>query len=267
MRVTEVAGVVVLLTTSSVLATQLQERVIDNANPFEQAVQSNPMVAPKGLVSYSFQQHNNPIVTLDTDQDYRYEALQTKMFGRAFTELNRVADLPAQIKTMLALQTQKKAEFIARQLKFNNIPNDVAERRYRKMTAAELTTWGEVLPDAKVITSYGAGTYIQQQGWDTAVNILDDKHLGNLIIERWHYKASDGGVLLDSDTVNITIKDNPGIFIVRNAGERVESVLSWVDEASSFTVRSDVDLGEGELKAKLITLAEFITTKNLPNAN
>lgn len=252
----------ILVASSSVFAAQNNTKYLEDTNPFDENAKPNIMTEPSGLVSYSFKKNSNSIVNIDPDRGYLFEAQQTKMFGRVHTHPSRVTNLKSEIQDRISFQAERKENFKKRQLKTGLVSFESAEIMFEKTMQGKLPSLTHILPSLKPAVTYGAGNYITNKGWDTSVSIIRNKQLGNIIIELWNYEATNGGVILDSDAVNISIMGNPGVFIVRTAGDNSESVLSWADEKSAYTIRSDADLGSGELRSKLIELADLITIEN-----
>lgn len=262
MKKTTLSCLAILVASSSALAAQPSVISLDDTNPFDENAKASQMTEPKGLVSYSFHNNRNSVVEIEPDRQYLYEAQQTKMFGKVFTDASRVTNLQSEIKDRLSIYSEQKAKFTKRQLSNGHSSNEAAMQMFNKTTVQALSSVSIVLPEVESIKSYGSGTYIADKGWDTAISILKDSQLGNVIIERWNYKASNGGAILDSDAINISIMGNPGIFIVRDAGKKSESILSWVDPTTSFTIRADGDLSSDILRAKLIELADLVTIES-----
>ena len=263
MKTTKLSLLAILIASSSTVAAKSSIISMDDTNPFDENAILNQMVEPQGLLSYSFNKSKNSILNIDPDRQYIHEAQQTKMFGKVLTNESRVNNLGSDIKERLSLYNEEKLKFTQSQINKGIKPSSINLYRFEKTTAPTLISVESALPKARLLNSFGSGTYIEGKGWDTVVSILNDKKLGNIIIERWNYKASNGGVILDSDAVNTYVMGNPGILIIRDSGKNMESILSWVDDNTSYTIRADGDLSSQNSKDKLIELANLITIENL----
>lgn len=249
-----------VLISTSLQAQQPVRSIIDKNNPFAQHTKSNQITEPNGLIRYSFTRKPNQITELEPDRQYIIEARETAKYGRVSVDASRISDLSSVIQYRVSHQAKQRAQFTTRNAQKGS--KDKVAVMYAKTLLPDLPLASNILSQSKNILSYGTGTYIGNKGWDTKIDVLTHKVLGNIIIERWAHKAANGGVILDSDAVNISIASNPGVFIVRTADNISESVLNWVDQGISYSIHANTDLGGAAKKSKLIELASELTKAN-----
>lgn len=233
----------------------------NSSNPFDLQAQADEKIEPNGLVSYSFNMNPSDVIHIESDRSYLMEAQQTTQFGYSKVDRFRINDLDSEIKDRVALHKKRKREFLEK----SKLAGIQADSSFNKTSLSRTPSTAHIFQDVSNEISFGAGTYSQTQGWDTTVDSFQSKQLGRVIIEKWNYIDANGGVLLDSDAVNIYINGVPGVLIARDGGEKSETVLAWVDDTTSYTIRTNTLAGSGEGKQKLLELARFISTSNTRN--
>lgn len=125
-----------------------------------------------------------------------------------------------------------------------------------KLNMADLTN--TPLKKSNLIDVEASGAR-QDSGWTGVSRLLEDEYFGTIILEEDDFSLYDGGVILTSELINVTINGNAGILIEeRGPNNEPYTILQWANDHKSFVLKVAISASKDKPLRKLIKLAESL---------
>jgi hypothetical protein len=114
------------------------------------------------------------------------------------------------------------------------------------------------LKGATLISIKASGA-MQEAGWTGVSRLLEDGYFGGVILEEDEFGLYDGGIILISELINVTINGEPGILIEeRSFNNEPYTTLQWASSNKSFILKVTQSASKGNKLKRLIELAESL---------
>ncbi|CAH9065647.1 hypothetical protein PSECIP111951_03407 [Pseudoalteromonas holothuriae] len=244
-----------------------QPIVVDNNNPFLKSKEQKALNEPTGVSVYSFLEEKDFISNLNKDLTHLYD--KNSIVEQSYVEVSssEIPDYDKLVQDYIRHDKDFKKSKMRNALLNNALSNDPSASSFSPKNFSSISAFAKAdlslfieTKENLILESLG-GNFIKGRGWDSLTRIIKNDRFGTIIFDEWDFSDENSGVIIDEDAINVSV--SPGIIVVKKGSEgRAETILSWVSNSKSYSIRFNKNAYESGLFDELMAIAESINNYN-----